>query len=225
MDSASGEGQRPVPRDYRLRPLMTAAHLPSFIALAQAAGVSIGAITRLRQGKIAQMQLATVGKIAQALGLSITVLQQCLAGDADAIAAGDGTAAAARDRIATLEAEYERLQAQLTSQQAQARQALQQEALGILEPWLLQWPTVTHAVRQNPDLPASRLVPLVKPVEALLTHWGIEAIAIVGAEVPYDPQRHQLMGGTAAPGETVRVRYSGYTQGKRLLHRAKVSLP
>jgi molecular chaperone GrpE (heat shock protein) len=220
MDSASGDSRRPVPKDPRLHPLMTAAHLPSFKALAQAAGVSTGAITRLRQGKIGQMQLTTVGKIAQALGLSITALQQHLAGD---VSAAGGTVDVARDRIATLEAEYERLQAQLAIQKDQARQALQQEALSILEPWLLQWPTVTHAVAQNPDLPASRLVPLVKPVEALLNHWGIEAIAIVGAEVPYDPQRHQLMGGTAAPGETVRVRYSGYVQGDRLLHRAKVS--
>ena len=215
----------------RLRPLMVTAGIPSFKALATAAGVSAGAISRLRQGKLATMQLATVAKIAQALGLSITALQEHLAdgavhGAKNGAANGAAHAAvpeSARDRIATLEAEYARLQDQLATQTEQAQQALQREALGILEPWLLQWPTATHAVAKKPDLPATRLIPLVKPVEALLTHWQVKAIAIVGAEVPYDPQVHQLMGGTATPGEIVRVRYSGYTQGERLLHRAKVS--
>ncbi len=215
-----GDGQR-ASREHRLRTLMTAADIPSFKALAAVAAVSTGAITRLRQGKIAPMRLATVGKIAQALGLSITALQEYL--EADLTADPTVVPRAGRDRVATLEAEYARLQDQLTTQQDQTRQALQQEVLGILEPWLLQWPTATHAVTQNPDLPATRLIPLVKPIEALLAHWGVQVIAIVGAEVPYDPQQHQLMGGTAAPGETVRVRYGGYTQGERLLHRAKVS--
>lgn len=201
----------------RLRALMVAAELPSFKALATAAGVSTGAIARLRQGNLAQMQLATVSKIAQALGLSMTALQQHLE------LGGASTAPAESDRMTTLEAEYARLQAQLTAQAEQLRQVLQQEALGILEPWLLQWPTAIHAVGQNPDLPATRLLPLVKPVEALLTAWGVQAIAPVGAEVAYDPQIHQLMGGSAVPGEPVRVRYGGYTQGERLLHRAKVS--
>ncbi|MGD1907858.1 MAG: helix-turn-helix domain-containing protein [Leptolyngbyaceae cyanobacterium] len=201
----------------RLRSLMAAAQIPSFRALAIAAGVSTGAIARLRQGKLATMQWATVRKIALALGLSMTGLQEALEDDKSSESTN------ASDRLTTLETEYARLQAQLASQGEQVQQAVKQEALSILEPWLLQWPTATHAVTQNPDLPATRLVPLVKPVEALLSHWGIQAIAAVGAEIPYDPQVHQLMGGTAAPGDPVRVRYSGYTQGTRLLHRAKVS--
>ncbi len=47
--------------------------------------------------------------------------------------------------------------------------------------------------------------------------------AIVGTELPYDSRQHQLMGGTANPGDLVRVRYAGYKQGDRLLYRAKVS--
>jgi molecular chaperone GrpE (heat shock protein) len=88
---------------------------------------------------------------------------------------------------------------------------------------MLQWPTVTHAVEKNPQLPAERLLPQVRPVEKLLQTWDIEEIAPIGAEIPYDPQQHQLMGGTAEAGQTVRVRYAGYKQGDRLLYRAKVS--
>jgi molecular chaperone GrpE (heat shock protein) len=60
-------------------------------------------------------------------------------------------------------------------------------------------------------------------VEQLLQEWGVEAIASVGSQIPYDPHLHQLMEGTAQPGETVRVRYIGYRQAKKLLYRAKVS--
>ena len=87
----------------------------------------------------------------------------------------------------------------------------------------MQWPTAAAAAEKNPQLPAVRLLPLIKPVEQLLKQWGVEAIASVGDEVAYDPQHHQLIEGTAAPGESVKVRYTGYRQGEKLLHRAKVS--
>lgn len=57
-----------------------------------------------------------------------------------------------------------------------------------------------------------------------MQEWGVEAIASVGSEIPYDPQWHQLMDGTALPGELVRVRYTGYRLAdNKLLYRAKVS--
>jgi molecular chaperone GrpE (heat shock protein) len=70
---------------------------------------------------------------------------------------------------------------------------------------------------------AVQLLPLVRPVEKLLAAWGVEAIASVGAELPYDQKLHQLIEGTAQPGEMVKVRNIGYRQGEKLLHRAKVS--
>ena len=47
-------------------------------------------------------------------------------------------------------------------------------------------------------------------------------IANVGAEVPYNPQKHQLMYVNLVPGEIVRVRYKGYRQGNKLLCKAEV---
>jgi molecular chaperone GrpE (heat shock protein) len=72
-------------------------------------------------------------------------------------------------------------------------------------------------------LAAVKLLPLVRPIEQLLQKWEVEEIAPVGAEVAYDPQLHQLLEGTAQPGEKVKVRYTGYHQGDKLLYRAKVS--
>jgi len=60
-------------------------------------------------------------------------------------------------------------------------------------------------------------------MDVLLQQWGVEAIAPVGAELPYDPQQHQLLEGTAQAGDQVLVRYTGYRQGDKLLYRAKVS--
>ena len=87
---------------------------------------------------------------------------------------------------------------------------------------MLQWPTAVSKVQENQTLPAVKLLPLLRPVEKLLQQWGVEAIAPVGACIPYNPQQHQLLEGTAEPGSTVKVRYTGYKQGDKLLYRAKV---
>jgi molecular chaperone GrpE (heat shock protein) len=68
------------------------------------------------------------------------------------------------------------------------------------------------------------LVKLVYPLENLLKQWQIEPISFVGAEIPFDPQLHQLLEGNADSGDLVKVRYVGYRQGEKLLYRAKVSL-
>ena len=64
---------------------------------------------------------------------------------------------------------------------------------------------------------------LVEPLTELLDQWNVKAIASVGAELAYDPQYHQLIKGTAEVGELVKVRYVGYKQEDKLLHKAKVS--
>jgi molecular chaperone GrpE (heat shock protein) len=125
--------------------------------------------------------------------------------------------------VGELRREYDRLQAQLLQQRQELWQEFQQSSVQVLESLLLQLPTAAYAAQQNPQAPAVKLLPLLRPIEALLQHWGIEAIAAVGSEVPYDPQQHQLMEGTAAVGDRVRVRYTGYRQGDKLLYRAKVS--
>jgi len=126
--------------------------------------------------------------------------------------------------IADLRKEYQRSQLQLEQQRDILLQELQQSTLQLLESLLLQWPTAAQKAQENPQLAAVKIVPLVqKPLEKLLQAWGVEAIAPVGAEIPYDPQLHQLMEGTAQPGEIVKVRYTGYLQGDKLLYRAKVS--
>jgi molecular chaperone GrpE (heat shock protein) len=196
---------------------MRAQGFVSFTALCQEAGLSPKTLRRLRYGQIAQLRLETVRRLADTLGVS---LQHLLTEFSDT----PGTTLTTAELDAQLlHQEYQRLQQQLEQQREQLWQEFQQMALHTLEPWLLQWSAAAYAAQQNPQAPAVKLLPLMRPIENLLQTWGITAIGTVGEMLPYDPQYHQLVGGTAAVGESVRVRYVGYQQGEKLLHRAKVS--
>ncbi len=224
--------------DYseRLRSQMQTVGLPSFKALAEAAGVSTWQVSQLRRGNISVMRLAALQKLSQALHLSLpNFLQQFTdklsdqssvqtsapTSNVSTPSQADATAAAEPD--ASLKREYERLQRQLETQKSQLEEAFQRESLQQIESWLTFWPTAVHSAKQNPEIPATKLLPLVRPIEQLLESWGVSPIAAVGDEIPYDPQQHQLMNGTAQPGDIVKVRNVGYRHGDRLLHRAKVS--
>ena len=107
--------------------------------------------------------------------------------------------------------------------QAALQQKFQQQSIDTIESWLIQWPTAIAAIAKNPDLPAERLIPLVKPVKELVEQWGLTPIGEVGEELPYNPQWHELMSGSADEGAIVKVRYVGYQQQDRILYKAKVS--
>ncbi len=199
---------------HQLQQLMQQVGISSFNELSKQAGVSKRQLKHLRLGEVSQMRVETLVKISQVLQVSVTKLLKTFS---EVEIAEDTNAQTAWKQ------EYERLQEQLRHQRESLMQEFQQTSLQVLESWLLQWPTAANAASDNVQLPAVRLLPLVRPVEQLVQQWGIEAIASVGEEIPYNPQYHQLMEGTAQPGEQVRVRYTGYRQGEKLLFRAKVS--
>jgi transcriptional regulator with XRE-family HTH domain len=191
--------------------LMQAQGITSFKQLAQVSGWSEKALRRLRRGQVGQMQLGPIGTLAHTLNLSTDQLIQTFS---------PGPA----PTQTVPRAEYERLQTQLAQQRQALLAEFQQASLATLEPWLLQWSAAAYAATQNPEAPAVKLLPLVRPVEKLLGDWGIEPIGTVGTELPYDPQLHQILGAPATAGDRVRVRYAGYRQGEKLLYRCKVSL-
>lgn len=194
---------------------MQKAGISSLKELSQKAGVSELQLIRLRRGLALQMQVDILLKISQALGITLTELLANFAPESVQKLEPTSTPAVAQ--------EYQRLQAELEQQRQSLMQEFQESSLQILESWLLQWPTVVEKVKQNPRLAAVKILPLLRPVEQLMQQWNVEAIAPVGAEVPFDPQLHQLMDGTVQEGELVKVRYGGYRQGNKLLYRAKVS--
>ena len=202
-----------------LQKLMQRLGVSSYKALAKTAGVSDRQLLRLRRGELNRMRVDVLLKLSQALQVSLTELVVTFSPATEQPPLEEESTPA----VTQLKKEYERLQAQLDTQRQELWLEFQQSSLQVIESWLLQWPTAAQKARENPQLAAVKLLPLVRPIEQLLQKWEVEAIAPVGAEVAYDPQLHQPLEGTAQPGEKVKVRYTGYRQGDKLLYRAKVS--
>jgi DNA-binding Xre family transcriptional regulator len=221
-----------ISQDYThpLQQMMQRVGVSSYKALSQQAKVSEKQIRKLRRGEIEQTRLDVLLKLSQALQVSLEELVATFSAIAPSLkvaASKDSQPAtelkATELKITELKREYERLQAELTRQQQELRQEFQLASLQAIESWLLQWPTAAQKAKENPELAAVKLLPLMKPIEQLLQQWGVEAIAPVGTEVEYNPQLHQLLSGNVQLGEKVIVRYTGYRQGEKLLYRAKVS--
>ena len=201
--------------DYapQLQRLMEQAGLEGDRALSQKAGISELQLSRLRRGLALQTRVDILLKISQALQISLNELLATFA---------PGSVDLEQPAPTAIQQEYQLLQATLDVQRESLMQEFQLSSLQILESWMLQWPTAASKAQENQHLPAVKLLPLMRPVEKLLQEWGVEAIAPVGSSIPYNPQQHQLLEGTAQPGEAVKVRYTGYIQGEKLLYRAKV---
>ncbi len=202
---------------------MQQAGISSFQALCQQAGVSRWQVIQLRAGRIKQVRVEPLLKLAQVLQVSLEELL-LIFGNSTVVNPSrvDKPDNDQSDSLA-LRLEYQRLEQQLLQQRQVLWQEFQQTTLQALESFLLQWPTAAYAAQNNLQAPAVKLLPLVRPVEQLLLAWGIEIIGPVGAVTPYNPQIHQLMEGNAQPGNSVKIRYVGYRQAAKLLYRAKVS--
>ncbi|MBW4611806.1 MAG: nucleotide exchange factor GrpE [Desmonostoc vinosum HA7617-LM4] len=219
----------------KLQDLMQRIGISSFKALSRASGVSERQILRLRQGKLEQMRVDVLLKLSSVLQVSLSELVAMFLVPStenrvlnSKLSTQNSVAKTTEQEllqeVANLKTEYQRSQLQLEQQRELLLQEFQQSSLQLLESLLLQWPTAAQKAQENLELAAVKILPLVqKPLEKLLQGWGVEAIASVGAEISYDPQIHQLMEGNVQPGEQVKVRYTGYRQGEKLLYRAKVS--
>ena len=211
-----------------LQNLMQKVGFASFKSLSLAAGVSQWQILQLRRGKIRQMRVEVLLKISQVLQISGGELAETFGVQGLSLK----TAKTQREdynidllqQITELQNEHKRISLSMLQQRELLQEEFQRSSLQILESLLLQWPTAAYRAREDHQLAAVKILPLVdKPLEALLQAWGVRAIASVGDQIPYNPQLHQLLEGTAQPGEIVKVRYTGYTQYDQLLYRARVS--
>jgi len=152
----------------RLQQLMQPLGFSTYKQLSLSAGVSEKLLRRLRQGQVLQLRGETLLKLAQALQVSVNELLATFSSvSLPAVSQSEGEEAALRQ-------EYQRLQQQLEQQRDTLRQEFQQSSLQLLESWLVQWPTAAYAAQQNQQLPAVRLLPLVRPVEQLLQEWGVD---------------------------------------------------
>ncbi|PZD72103.1 hypothetical protein C1752_03986 [Acaryochloris thomasi RCC1774] len=208
--------------DYteRLYQLMQQVNLTSFSALYQSTGLPRSQIRRLRQGKIQTLPVASLVMLSHALKTPLSQLLEQFTPPGEPRPVGSEVGS---PELLSLKTEYQRLQQKLEQQQQDLEQSFQQAALQVLEPWLLYWPTAAYKAKQDPQAPAIKILPLLRPLEQLLEAWGIRPIGAVGEETSYDPQQHQPMQGIIETNDVVQVRYVGYRRGDQLLYRAKVS--
>lgn len=192
---------------------MRSVDIKSYKALARSAGISIQTIDKIRSGKLGMLSWQKIVNICNILQVPPIEFIEIF---------GDGTLRSNRQELATLQQEYDLLQQQLQQQRETLQAEFQSQSLQVLESFLTYFPTAKHAATNNPNFPATKIFPLVGAIDRLLTQWDVSAIGSVGAEIPYDPQYHQLIEGTANLSELVMVRYVGYRQGDKLLFRAKV---
>jgi len=189
--------------------------------LAKITGVSQWQLTRLQYGLMHRLTLDDILNLSAAFQIS---LEEFITTFLSKSRYPDNWQIPEKNRNSEGEnQEYQRLQKTIEQQQETLELEFQNASLQAMESWLLQWPTAVAAIAKNPELPAERLLLLMKPIEELVSNWGVETIYTVGEELPYDPQWHDLMKGDAEPGDMVQVRYVGYKQGDVILYKAKVS--
>ncbi|PSB55274.1 helix-turn-helix domain-containing protein [Chamaesiphon polymorphus] len=202
-------------RTVQLQELMHKVGISSFKKLYQLTKTSDRTIRKLRSGELGTLQWQTLINISNTLQISIdeliNIFGKQLSSNAD------------RQKLASLQQEYQHLQQQLQQQRETLQAEFQYQSLQTLESFLTYFPAAKFAAAKNPDFPASKIFPLVQSIDRLIQQWGVTVIGEIGSEVAYDPRWHQLIEGTAQPEESVTVRYVGYRQGDKLIFRAKVS--
>ncbi|MFZ4729874.1 MAG: nucleotide exchange factor GrpE [Pseudanabaena sp.] len=202
-----------------LRLLMKQVGISSFQILSERTGISRRAIDTLRKGNAATLRYADLAKLAEVLQIEVTEVIAKFISDSN-------NPESPISEIAALREEYQRLQQKLEQQKLELRSQFERETIQQLESLILQLPSAAYAAQQNPNMLAKNILPLLRPIDALLQRWGVTAIGAVGKEVNFDSQKHQLMEGSdeIKEGDIAIVRYVGYMQGEKLLYRARVSI-
>lgn len=218
--------------DVRLRERMESLGISSFRQLAKQCGVSRYCIEKLRKGEVETFSVTIAARIAAGLHLSLMDLLSW-AGDiehpvASVLPARVLPASSQPDyQEPDYQREYEHLQMQFLTQRDLLQAEFQKEAIDRLESWLRNWPKVVYTVTHDkPDLLASKVLPLLRPLDDLLKAWGVETIGCLGDRVPYNPHHHQLMTNSDSllPEAIVEIQRPGYLHQGKLIFRAEVSL-
>ncbi len=200
--------------DYtsKLQALMHKVGISSFRKLSELTATSERTIRKLRLGELSMLRWQTLVKISSILQIPVTELLDTF---------GAQPSSNAR-QLEQLQQEYQHLQQQLQQQRETLQSEFQHQSLQTLESFLTYFPAAKYAATKNPDFPASKIFPLLQSIDRLIFQWGVTAIGEIGTQIAYDPAEHQLIEGTANPGELVTVRYCGYRQGDKLIFRSRV---
>ena len=215
IENSLAESDMQNPHTLKLQALMHKVGINSFSKLAKLSGTSDRTIRKLRSGDIDTLRWQTLVSISSTLQLTINELIE--------IFTLQSSSNSDRQKLDLLHQEYQYLHQQFQQQRATLQAEFQYQSLQTLESFLTYFPTAKAAAVQHPDFPASKIFPLIQPIDRLIAQWGVTVIGEIGAEVAYDPRWHQLIAGTATLDELVTIRYVGYRQDDKPIFRAKVS--
>ncbi len=227
IHQASRNSESPISPSHhtlKLKELMQKQGITSLKSLAQITNISLHKIQQLRQGNIQKLRLEDLINLSQVLQIPLGDLLVNLGIPLDQKKLGQPEPDLQSQEIETLRREYSLITYQMREMRSQLLQEFQQNGLRTLETWLLQWQKIADHARTHPEFAAVKILPFVRPVEKLIESWGVEAIAPLGQEIPYDPQWHDLQAGIAIPGTLVTVISPGYRYQGKILHRAEVAL-
>jgi DNA-binding Xre family transcriptional regulator len=210
-------------RTLQLQALMHKVGINSFRQLYRSTGTSARTIGKLRSGDLDTLRWQTLVRISNILQISVGELIATFGDGSILVPRGSANGGSSSRELATLQQEYQHLQHQFKQQQTTLQAEFRATSLQTLESFLTYFPTAKHAAENNPNFPASKLFPLVRSIDRLISDWGVTVIGEVGTKVVYDLRWHQLIEGAATTGELVTVRYVGYRQAEKLIFRAKVS--
>jgi hypothetical protein len=128
-----------------------------------------------------------------------------------------------QNQIETLERKCLALNQEIEKLPPQLINDWQKKSFQLLQTLLANYPTVKIMVKLKPDFLAQNLIPLLTPLDKILTEWEIESIGKPWEKVSYNPLIHYTDEENLTPHETVYIRFVGYSQKGKILLPAKVN--
>ena len=126
--------------------------------------------------------------------------------------------------VATLKAEYARLQGAASADAAAATRENVKDAFKRVAPPLSQLAAMRAAAETGAAVRPEDVLKLVKAVETALVRAGLEPVGGVGQEAAFSARLHQrLSGGDVRDGDKVRVEFPGYRIGEDVVLKALVT--
>lgn len=127
------------------------------------------------------------------------------------------------NEIEILEKKCQTLNEEIQTLPSQLITDWQKKSFELLQTLLANYPTAKVMVKLKPDFPGKNLMPLLAPLDKILSEWEIESIGKPWEKVAYNPLIHYTDEENLTPNETVYIRFVGYSQKGKILLPAKVN--
>lgn len=209
--------------DALLLKLMERVGIPNWKALKAKSGLNKTAFFQLRDNEAAKLKFTEITNLATVFNLTIFELLEKLN-----ILQPNPQLELSRQECSKLQ---QQLQQIATEKETLRQEELQQQHVELTNQfrnsticWMLtNYSSIYQMVEMNPELPAKNLLPMLTPLDNVLSEWGYQTIGKAWEQVAYNPQIHQPDATDISEGELVYIRFVGYQHQDKILCPAKVS--